>query len=314
MNKIKVAITGLEQAGKTAFTQRLLTGKFIDTIPTFGIDVEFTEYKGMALQIWDLGGHEAFRKNLWKNYIAQSSSLIYIFDASNLSNLQANVEWFWTVIDWLEHKEYPILFLANKWDDVPNNDKDERIQTIIEEFKLNKLAKTSTERSFQFFFVSVKTGLHIDTAMTWLIDHQPIDEKFKSFESIHCFDCFVQGKGFFAHISNIKQKRRDFKEIIHTYKDKWVSSLVKEFQHLEEITFENANVQYLSLGDLAVLTITDEGLPDKPFMKIAQDLQQYTPLKSPEDAFDFFSMLKKALINLFLDEINTTLTCQIHLN
>ena len=40
MKRLTISITGLPKAGKTSFTQRLLTGSFITTQPTFGVDVE----------------------------------------------------------------------------------------------------------------------------------------------------------------------------------------------------------------------------------------------------------------------------------
>jgi GTPase SAR1 family protein len=60
MKRNTIAITGLQNAGKTSFSQRLVTGKYIVSQPTSGVDVEFAQYNGLPIQIWDMGGDESF--------------------------------------------------------------------------------------------------------------------------------------------------------------------------------------------------------------------------------------------------------------
>ena len=93
MKRITIAITGLPRAGKTSFTQRLLTGSYISFQPTLGVDVEFAKYKNYPLQIWDMGGQIAFRKHIWENYVKQSSAIIYIFDVTRETTVLSLPGW-----------------------------------------------------------------------------------------------------------------------------------------------------------------------------------------------------------------------------
>ena len=87
--------------------------------------------KGRTLNIQRLsnhmGGHEAFRKHIWRNYINQTSALNFIFDASDFSTLEESFVWYWTNLSWIEKKVLHVLFLANKWDLVVDKD-----ETLLE--------------------------------------------------------------------------------------------------------------------------------------------------------------------------------------
>ncbi|MHA1398629.1 MAG: ADP-ribosylation factor-like protein, partial [Candidatus Heimdallarchaeaceae archaeon] len=196
MERTKIAITGLQNSGKTSFSQRLITGKFITTQPTFGVDVEFTKFREIPIQIWDMGGHSSFRKHIWKNYVLQSSALIYIFDASDFTSIDESAKWFWNCYSWIEGKDVPILFLANKWDLVKNED--EAIEKIVSKFQLDKIASKAMNTAFRFFFVSVKTGAYIEEAMNWLLGKKiTLIERQK--EDIISFDIFIKVNDYIAH-------------------------------------------------------------------------------------------------------------------
>ena len=70
--RIPIAIVGLENAGKTTLSVRLQTGKYHQTLPTAGLDVEVVEMRGNIFQLFDLGGHQHFRQLFWKNYVQLS--------------------------------------------------------------------------------------------------------------------------------------------------------------------------------------------------------------------------------------------------
>ena len=61
---------GLEGAGKSTILKYLRTDEIFNsfpTLPTIGFNVEYLEYNGINLIIWDVGGQDKIRI-LWKHY------------------------------------------------------------------------------------------------------------------------------------------------------------------------------------------------------------------------------------------------------
>ncbi|MFW9998423.1 MAG: ADP-ribosylation factor-like protein [Candidatus Odinarchaeota archaeon] len=157
---IPVTITGLSNAGKTTFVQRLITGEFIDNLlPTMGLSVERFEYQGVLFQLFDLGGQSFFRDHLWREYISLSQGIIFIFDSTG-DQIEEAKKSFWKVAEWAP-EDTTAMFMANKWDidHLP-------LEDIITLLDLQKFS-TTPSRSFQIFDVSVKTGLNIEKCMDW---------------------------------------------------------------------------------------------------------------------------------------------------
>ena len=51
----RILMLGLDSAGKTSILYKLQLGQVISTIPTIGFNVESIQYKGIQLNVWDLG-------------------------------------------------------------------------------------------------------------------------------------------------------------------------------------------------------------------------------------------------------------------
>lgn len=162
---IPIAVTGLPQAGKTAFIRRAFQKREIDGIKrTLGIDVEIVERDNMKFQFFDLGGQEELRNMIWQQYVTKAEAIIYVFDSTNPIIIDDAREWFWRVsTDWCR-KDAIILFLANKWDIKEKL----TIDFIKDRLGLNLFSKDSL-KSFKIFQTSMKTGDNIEEALNWLI-------------------------------------------------------------------------------------------------------------------------------------------------
>jgi len=309
MKRITIAITGLPNAGKTSFTQRLLTGSYISFLPTLGVDVEFAKYKNYPLQIWDMGGQIAFRKHIWENYVKQSSAIIYVFDASDLSNLEEGVEWFWKVLSWTEKKGIPILFLANKRDLV--QDRESIMEKVVSSFRLNELGSSDSLHSFRFFFVSVKTGAYIDDAMNWLILKQFVETK-KILSEIVSFDMFIVGEDFYAHYHDNSDKRNQINEIIENYKSKWIQSKKFPLILVEEMIYGEYKVLYLSLANKAILLTTKTETDERTTLtNMLENIIVPLPLSDCNKAYELLDYTIKELNKVFLTTISASLSCDI---
>ena len=312
MTRFSIAITGLPQAGKSSFTQRLLSGTFVSSPPTLGVDVEFTEYQGFPLQIWDMGGHQAFRKHIWKNYINLSSALIFIFDASNLESLTESKEWFYTTLEWIENKNIPVLFLGNKMDLVV--EKEKVMEKIVEGFELDKLTSIESKMSFRFFFISVKTGEYISDAMNWLIN-KLVSKKTNFMPNILSVDIFVKKGDINLHIHDNTRTREKVKNVINAYEKKWLkSSNQKQLSSMEEINFEEYKLLFISYQNIAILVTTEYSLIEKgPLVSLIEKLTEFisTDLLNEETRYLVFQKVKKELEKSFIPFASKTLTCKV---
>ncbi|MFX0066714.1 MAG: ADP-ribosylation factor-like protein [Candidatus Hermodarchaeota archaeon] len=165
---IPITITGLESAGKTTMIERLLTGKFREALPpTMGMNIERYELKRksrLEFQIFDLGGHVAFREIIWANYVQLALGSIFVFDASDREpqNLREAKNWFWKVIDWTSAPV--IMFVANKIDLDHMS-----LLEIGEGLDLMRFSHTP-KVSFQVFPASIKTGENFENMFKWFFE------------------------------------------------------------------------------------------------------------------------------------------------
>lgn len=59
--KAKLAMLGLDNAGKTTILYKLKLNENITTIPTIGFNVEEVNFHNLTMTIWDVGGQEKIR-------------------------------------------------------------------------------------------------------------------------------------------------------------------------------------------------------------------------------------------------------------
>ncbi len=160
VRRIPIAIVGLENAGKTTLSVRLQTGKYRQTLPTAGLDVEVVDVKGTLFQLFDLGGHQHFRQLFWKNYVQLSQGLIFVIDSSDIEKLSEVVDWLWKCLEW--NINAPLLILANK-SDLSHIE----LEKLIDKIRLDKLPIQNPNRSFRIIEVSMKFGTNLEEAFSW---------------------------------------------------------------------------------------------------------------------------------------------------
>ncbi len=164
---IPITVVGLKNAGKTTLVNWIKSRKFTRPKPTIGYNFEQVEIEGELFNIFDLSGHESFRKNMWKNMIQSSAGLIFVVDSADEKKIVESSQWYWTIIDeWLNeiYSDMVVLFLANKADlsrSLP-------LDKIIELFKLEKMALYGNI-SFQIFKVSLRKNQNISYALKWFV-------------------------------------------------------------------------------------------------------------------------------------------------
>ncbi|MFX1512137.1 MAG: ADP-ribosylation factor family protein [Promethearchaeota archaeon] len=144
--KTRVAVLGLDQAGKTTILNFLRTGEMTETVPTFGVNSELLRYSKLYIQIWDLGGQPVFR-SYWRGFVKQANAVIFVVDSSDhqrIPEAASELQRVLRIIDNEEHslvfnertlqnQEVPVIIIANKQDKAGALSKNE----ILDYLKLN---------------------------------------------------------------------------------------------------------------------------------------------------------------------------------
>ena len=155
----KICIFGDAGVGKTALTEKYLTGLFVkDTKITIGTNFykKALSVKGITvvLQIWDFGGQY---KELFPKYIQGSSGGIFMYDLTRDFTLLHIKEWMIILKESIKAK-IPILMVGGKAD-------------LVEDRKTSKELAEKFEKEYGFIDhieCSAKTGHNVDNIFTSL--------------------------------------------------------------------------------------------------------------------------------------------------
>ncbi|KAJ8490434.1 hypothetical protein OPV22_012155 [Ensete ventricosum] len=113
--EMRVAMLGLDAAGKTTILYKLHIGEVLSTVPTIGFNVEKVQYKNVVFTVWDVGGQEKLRP-LWRHYFCNTDALIYVVDSLDRERIGRAKEEFQAIIRDPFMLNSIILVFANKQD------------------------------------------------------------------------------------------------------------------------------------------------------------------------------------------------------
>jgi signal recognition particle receptor subunit beta len=120
--RLELALAGLDGAGKTTLCSVLQTpdASYAPTIPppTIGLVVQRLRYSGIALTLWDLGGHNRFRDD-WTRHLRGCGALIFIVDVADDARMPEARQALHRLLDDPGLRDMPLLILANKTDLLP---------------------------------------------------------------------------------------------------------------------------------------------------------------------------------------------------
>ncbi|PRP79943.1 hypothetical protein PROFUN_05919 [Planoprotostelium fungivorum] len=111
----RMLVLGLDNAGKTTILYKLKLGEVVRTIPTIGFNVETVQYRNLNLTLWDAGGQDKIIA-LWRCYLQNTSSLIYVIDSTDRERLAKAREEMQKILENDEMKDVCMAVLANKSD------------------------------------------------------------------------------------------------------------------------------------------------------------------------------------------------------
>ncbi|XP_045175468.1 ADP-ribosylation factor 3-like [Mercenaria mercenaria] len=112
----RIAMIGLDGAGKTTILYRFKLNETLTTIPTVGFNVEtLSPIKGLTLTVWDMGGQDRMRP-LWRMYLRGTDGVIFVVDSADRERIHEAKEELMRVLDTQEMRHVPLVVIANKQD------------------------------------------------------------------------------------------------------------------------------------------------------------------------------------------------------
>ena len=112
---MRIAMVGLDAAGKTSILFRLELGEWVTTVPTIGFNVKSVEHKNFTITIFDVGGQDYLRP-LWRYYYHGVQGFIFVLDSNDVRRMEEAKYEFNTIVTDDDHKDAIFLILANKQD------------------------------------------------------------------------------------------------------------------------------------------------------------------------------------------------------
>lgn len=112
----RIAMIGLDGAGKTTILYKFKLNETVPSIPTIGFNVEtLTPVKGLTMTVWDMGGQERMRA-LWRMYLRGTDGVIFVIDSADKERVQEAKEELHRILASQELRGAPIVLVANKQD------------------------------------------------------------------------------------------------------------------------------------------------------------------------------------------------------
>ncbi|MFO8019522.1 MAG: Rab family GTPase [Promethearchaeia archaeon] len=162
----KVVITGEPGVGKTSLAERFVSGHFLNDyrasigvnmyvkkleLGNMDIPVEKDKDHHVDIQLWDIAGHERWKKTRHLYYGGAQGALI-IGDLTREKTFE-EIETFWFP-DLMEHcnDEIPLILVGNKAD-LPRKVNQEKLDSLGEEIN-----------ALETIITSAKTGNNVETA------------------------------------------------------------------------------------------------------------------------------------------------------
>ncbi|KAH7100434.1 ARF/SAR [Auriculariales sp. MPI-PUGE-AT-0066] len=111
----RIAMLGLDGAGKTTILYQLKLGEVVETIPTIGCNVETVTHGKVSFTVWDYPGQDKLRP-LWRFYQRDTLGVIFVVDSSDTERMPVVAEELHYILKHENLLNVVVLVLANKQD------------------------------------------------------------------------------------------------------------------------------------------------------------------------------------------------------
>jgi small GTP-binding protein len=115
MPPIKLALFGLDNAGKTAISMTLKNEKVVSILPTKTFEITRWIIKALEIAAWDAPGQTKYREG-WKKGYEDALVLMYVLDTTDAARFDESKREFDKILNANETAGMPLLFCFHKMD------------------------------------------------------------------------------------------------------------------------------------------------------------------------------------------------------
>lgn len=91
---------------------------------------EMTPLEGVAFKVWDLGGNDTCRKDVWHFFYPHVEGLMYIVDSNDKERIEESRKELFRVLGSAEMAGVPVVVVANK-QDFPNAVRKSKLELLM---------------------------------------------------------------------------------------------------------------------------------------------------------------------------------------
>lgn len=159
----KIILTGLPNSGKSTLMIQLKPPESQMTHATLPMDYTAEEFTsiGLSVHAFDLGRDLSGFGNPWEDYYNDCDAIVFVLDGSDRYVMPHVTEVLEILVDKVEVRDIPILFLANK-NDLPGAMSNLQLQEML------GLSKLLGKKSWTMFGTDALTGDGLNESLDWL--------------------------------------------------------------------------------------------------------------------------------------------------
>jgi len=159
----KFIIIGDHNVGKTSIIRRFAENRFLSNYrATIGLNITTHYFEAFGnkinVDLWDIGAQEYFRRYR-KTYYNGAQAAFIVYDISNKKSYHNLSNWYNELIEFIDNKDLPIIFIGNKKDLIKSNDRNSEDAVELEKI----LSKTTNKQNLRIE-TSALTGENIEDA------------------------------------------------------------------------------------------------------------------------------------------------------
>ena len=160
--ELRILMLGLDNAGKTTCVKKFCDKDTSTISPTLGFQICPLQFRGLTLNIWDIGGQQTLR-SFWRNYFESTDGIIWVVDSNDVGRLETCRDELHKIL--LEERlaGASLLIFLNKVD----------IVTALPACEIEKIldiaAIRAQKRHVQLVRCSAMTGEGLLTGVDWIV-------------------------------------------------------------------------------------------------------------------------------------------------
>jgi ADP-ribosylation factor-like protein 2 len=161
--ELRILMLGLDNAGKTTVVKKFCGSDTSTISPTLGFQIVPLQFRGLTLNVWDIGGQQTLR-SYWRNYFEATDGIVWVVDSNDVARLQDCKRELHQMLMEERLAGASLLIFLNKTD-IPTAASGDEIAALLDVESIR-----ATKRHVKLVRCSAVTGAGLLDGVSWLVD------------------------------------------------------------------------------------------------------------------------------------------------